>query len=262
MPVCSINILSLSCPLQQFLSALSASPVKPLVVSKVIRWIILPGSTSSAQLLAQNIHWDVLVILPSAEALPTELQKLVAHQWIVRAGVPSRLLQDFEKKNERLLRPQQGDVPELTGSLNKPKKMADSAQGLELSPELKKWIQELGRTNIGQGAVSMLNLLAFKPGMKEEYLKYGAEFAKSIGVKRGGNAKIVGTVVHGKGDDGGEGWDEVALAHYPSIWHFADMLAGEDYQAVNQKHRVGSLKDTFILCTSELAAEEISKAKL
>ncbi len=100
----------------------------------------------------------------------------------------------------------------------------------------------------------MLNLLAFKEGRKEDYLRYGAEFAKSIGSRRGGNAKIVGSVVHGKkGEgDGGEGWDEVALAHYPSIEHFADMLASEDYQVVNQKYRVPSLKDTFILCTSEL----------
>jgi hypothetical protein len=103
----------------------------------------------------------------------------------------------------------------------------------------------------------MLNLLAFKEGKKEDYLRYGAEFARSIGSRRGGDAKIVGSVIHGKGGqegerDDGERWDEVALAHYPSIQHFADMLASEDYQAVNQKYRVPSLKDTFILCTSEI----------
>lgn len=106
----------------------------------------------------------------------------------------------------------------------------------------------------------MLNLLAFVPGKKEEYLKYGAEFARSIGSKRGGNAKIVGSVIHPErqGEDGdGEAWDEVALAHYPSIMHFADMLASEDYQEVNHRYRVGSLRDTFILCTSELAVEEL-----
>lgn len=102
----------------------------------------------------------------------------------------------------------------------------------------------------------MLNLLAFKEGMKSEYLKYGAEFAKSIGARRGGNAKIVGTVVR-QGEDGGRGWDEVALAHYPSIWHFAEMLASRDYQAVNKRYRVGSLRDTFILCTTELGLEEV-----
>jgi hypothetical protein len=54
----------------------------------------------------------------------------------------------------------------------------------------------------------------------------------------------------------------MALAHYPSIHHFADMLASEDYQAVNQKFRVPSLKDTCILCTTELGIENIGKGKV
>jgi hypothetical protein len=176
--------------------------------------------------------------------------------------VPSRLLNDFEVKNKRLLKPEKGDVPALTGSLDKPR-ISDSAQGLEMSPELRSWIEkDFSTTAEGQGAVSMLNLLAFKPGMKDSYLHYGSEFAKSIGSRRGGNAKIVGSVIE-EGDEK-TGWDEVALAHYPSIWHFADMLASEDYQAVNQKYRVPSLRDTLILCTSELGLglEDGAKAKL
>jgi len=150
-------------------------------------------------------------------------------------------------------------VPELTGSLDKPKINDDSAQHLELSPELRNWIEDFS-TEEGKGAVSMLNLLAFKPGLKSEYLKYGAEFAKSVGKRRGGNAKIVGSVIHdqkGDSEDYGEGWDEIALAHYPSILHFADMLASEDYQEVNHRYRVGSLRDTLILCTSELALGKV-----
>lgn len=113
----------------------------------------------------------------------------------------------------------------------------------------------------------MLNLLAFTPGMKESYLHYGAEFAKSIGSRRGGLAKIVGSVIHDneQGRKDGEGWDEVALAHYPSLSHFADMLASEDYQAVNQRYRVPALRDTFILCTSEIGLDNFAsggKARL
>jgi hypothetical protein len=268
MPVCTINLLSLtpSTTIQTFLSTLHSTSLKPkpLIISKVIRWIILPTSISVPALLAKNIHWDLLLILPSSSPLPPNLQKLTAHQFVIKAGVPSRLLQDFEKKNESLLHPKEGDVPKLTGSLEKPRINDDSAQDLELSPELRNWIEDFSSKE-GKGAVSMLNLLAFKPGRKSEYLKYGAEFAKSVGKRRGGNAKIVGSVIHdergSKGDEGddGEGWDEISLAHYPSILHFADMLASEDYQEVNHRYRVGSLRDTLILCTSELALEEWKK---
>lgn len=47
----------------------------------------------------------------------------------------------------------------------------------------------------------------------------------------------------------------MALAHYPSLKHFADMAGSEDYQQANHKWRVPSLKDTFILCTTELDIE-------
>lgn len=244
----------------------------------------------------------------------------------------------------------------------------------------------------------MLNLLSFVPGKKEEYLKYGAAFAKSIGSRHGGEAKIVGNVIHqenerskadasangaaaagymipgqaaGKssgrnGNTGastsgpsasglmveektaknntrsdpkagnpnagvsatkahtagykipdeaqnprkinttansdasaagymipssfptqgasasgapssglmietesspststassspsssqnhGASWDEIAIAHYPSLSHFAAMAGSKDYQFINKKHRVPSLRDTFILCTMEI----------
>ena len=41
----------------------------------------------------------------------------------------------------------------------------------------------------------MLNLLAFKDRMKDEYLKYRKAFAESIGRQQGGTAKIVGSVI-------------------------------------------------------------------
>ncbi len=260
MPACTVYLLSLKCHISQFLTSLSKASIEPLVVSKVIRWIILPTTISTPALLAQNIHWDILLIVPSTGRLPQTLLSLIEHQWSVQAGVPSRLLADFAARNRKLLHPENRDVPKLTGSLDKPKINENSAQALELSPDLRTWVEQFGNQE-GRGAVSMLNLLAFKEGMKEEYLKYGAEFAKSVGSRRGGNAKIVGTVIHAQDGttDGGDGWDEIALAHYPSIWHFADMLASQDYQEVNHKYRVGSLKDTFILCTSELAIENLPK---
>ena len=75
----------------------------------------------------------------------------------------------------------------------------------------------------------------------------------------------MGKVVANQGTEGEteDDWDEIALAHYPSIDHFMEMLASEDYQEINHKWRLPSLKDTFILCTSELDPElSQDKAKL
>lgn len=89
---------------------------------------------------------------------------------------------------------------------------------MELNDDVLSWSQsfELGQN----GAVSMMNLLSFKPGKEahESYLKYGKAFGESIGKKRGGNAKIVGKVVPDQKTHGEDryGWDEIALAHYPS----------------------------------------------
>lgn len=138
-------------------------------------------------------------------------------------------------------------MPALSGALDRPR-IASSAQNLELTDELRAWI---GSSACPTGAVSMLNLLSFLPDKKDSYLKYGAAFAASIGARRGGNAKIVGKVV--ECSDGCGEWDEVALAHYPSAKHFADMAGSEDYQEVNQRFRVPSLRDTFILMTSEVS---------
>ncbi|KAF2139586.1 uncharacterized protein K452DRAFT_289585 [Aplosporella prunicola CBS 121167] len=258
MPVCALHLLSLHVPLAGFLSALSSAQLEPLVVSRVVRWIITPKALSVDPLLNSDIRWDLLLIIPSADPLPVELQSLVCKQWSIKIGVPSRLVNGFTERNRTLLKPDRNGIPPLTGALDKPR-IAISSQDLELTDELRNWVKEFGSVSApGSGAVSMLNLLAFAPGKKQEYLKYGAEFAKSIGARRGGNAKVVGTVVE-DGNEKGAGlrqgdnvWDEVALAHYPSIWHFADMIASEDYQEANRRYRVGSLKDTLILCTSEL----------
>ncbi|KAJ4366809.1 hypothetical protein N0V83_007334 [Neocucurbitaria cava] len=200
MPLCTLHLLSLHAttpnPLQTFLSTLQKANISPLVISRVIRWIILPTTLSTEHLLARNISWDILLILPSADtSLPPGLEKLVKDHWSVTAGVPSRLTQSFHEKNTKLLHPEAGTVPSLRAGSGA-KKTTESSQHLELSAELNEWIDAFVQSGgkAGKGAVSMFNLLAFKPGMKSEYLKYGAAFASSIGSAHGGNAKIVGNV--------------------------------------------------------------------
>lgn len=266
MPLCTIHLLSLHQttpnPIPTFLSTLKSSKISPLVVSKVIRWIILPTHLSTEHLLAHNISWHIYLILPPTDPLPPALEKLVEHHWQITAGVPSRLTADFATKNRTLLHPDASSVPNLgvVGTVE----TTTSSQNLELSEGLENWIHGLSEKE-RTGAVSMFNLLSFHPNKRSSYLKYGAAFASSIGSRHGGNAKIVGNVVASPDskatstvvDASGDGWDEIALAHYPSILHFRSMLLSTDYQEVNHRHRVGSLRDTCILMTSEVAIEEM-----
>lgn len=260
MPLATIHLISLtkSTSVASFISRLQSTSVRTLVISKVVRWIITPTTIDASALLNPSKPWDLLVIALGTDALPESLQSKIECHWTCVAGIPSRLTGDFASTNAKLLHPDRSSVPALTGSLSNPR-VGTTSQTLELSPALSSWTAEFARTPTGQAPLSMLNLLAFKPGMKESYLEYGRAFASSIGARRGGSAKLVGNVVEQQTAPPDTVWDEFALATYPSILHFADMLASEDYQAVNLKFRVPALADTFILCTSEIEVEELMK---
>ena len=209
MPICTVKLLSLSSSIDTFLTALRNSSLKPIIVARVIRWIITPTSLSREPLLSQSPPWDLLLILPDAvRSLPANLESLVRRTWSIQAGVPSKLRSSFELRNSKLLYPPPNAVPLLTGSLSNPQK-AESTQSLELTDDLQIWIQG-GRAP--KGAISMLNLLAFKPGLKDQYLKYGKAFSESVGSRRGGVAKLVGRIVPETCSDGCLEWEEVCLS--------------------------------------------------
>lgn len=285
MPLASIHLLGLADPasLPTLLKFILKSSARPLVLSKPVRWIIRPEHIDSASLLEPR--WDLLLILEQNEASKDLVSSLfsaqpyapttdrsssfsVKHHWTTTVGIPSRLTKDFQTRtNSSLLHPAPNSTPSLTGALNEPI-LNSTSQDLSLSSDLQSWIGKDESALPVRGAVSMLNLLSFKAGMKESYLKYGAAFGKTIGAKRGGNAKLVGNIVREQKRETEGVWHEFALAHYPSLLHFADMLASKDYQEVNQEFRVPALGDTCILCTSELEIEDMlntlgaEKAKL
>jgi len=214
MPVATIILLSLKTSITKFVTTLHNSSLKPLVIAKVARWIITPSELSTVALLQPSQPWDILLILPGAlHALPEDLQSMIKDQWSIRAGIPSKVIASFNSTNDQLLHPSTGEIPDLTGALSHPR-ITKSSQALELSDELRQWISS-GQSP--RGAVSMLNLLAFQAGRKDEYLKYGKAFAESIGSRRGGVAKIVGKVVPGGCSDGCQEWEEVCNCGYRAL---------------------------------------------
>jgi len=275
MVVCQLHLVSLKpdVSVSCFLQTLGQGGVKPIFQARVLRWMILPKNISTGHLLARNIRWDLLLGLEADAVLPNPDETGIAAIWTVPCGVSARALSNYGRLNASLLSQARGSagIADTITDLREPltngtSSSEGSSQDLELSTEWVQWMAGLP-VPAREHPVSMLNLLAFAPGKKEQYKRYGTEFSRRVGSRHGGHVKLVGRVLDGcpARDDG---WDEIAYVHYPSIRHFAAMAASDDYQEVNKKYRLGALKDTFILCCQEvddggeLAAVRAGSSKL
>jgi hypothetical protein len=219
--------------------------------------MILPTRISAGHLLSRNTHWDLLLALEGGAVIPAASQADIAAIWTASCGVSAQVLSSYASLNAALLNKPRGLVK--LGDLSE-RSEGDSSQNLELSSEWVQWIAALPPSAREQ-PVSMLNLLAFNPGKKDQYKQYGTEFSNRVGSRHGGHVKLVGRVVESQAR--ADGWDEIAWVHYPSITHFAAMSASKDYQDVNKQYRLGALKDTFILCCQEINDDgELAAAKL
>ncbi|CAJ2506202.1 Uu.00g003320.m01.CDS01 [Anthostomella pinea] len=263
MVLCTLHLISLKDGVSHasFLSKLRQNGIKPLVQARPLRWMILPTQLYAGHLLARNTRWDIFLILESPSdssvsgggSIPPSIQASdIAASWTATCGASAKMLAEYRTTNAALLHPAPGSVKAPEAPALDP---ATSGQNLEMTHETASWIAALPPRLRGH-PVSMLNLLAFNPGKKDQYKRYGAEFSKRIGSRHGGRVKIVGRVTATEEDQEAgareAGWDEIAWVHYPSIEHFAAMAASKDYQEVNREYRLGALKDTFIMCMMEV----------
>ncbi|KAL5332407.1 hypothetical protein BJX70DRAFT_384221 [Aspergillus crustosus] len=273
MPALTLHLLRLTptTPPKTFLTTLrKTSPCKIIVASQPQRVIISPTLLDTETLLSEP--WDLLLLLqqqpnpnPKEPVFPSALTPYIQKEYKIHVGIPSKLLSSYPERNAGL-NSEAKDAP-LTGSLENLSHEEESGQNLEVSAELVKFMEGFERRY--RGPVTMLNLLHFHhPGGKESYYQYGRAFTP-VAAKRGGNAKLVGNVIRpssSSSDSDSRGttnkpneedwWNEISIVHYPSLRHFCDMLAGEDYQDVNRRYRLGALRDTFLLCTTEFDLDE------
>ncbi|RMJ25344.1 hypothetical protein PHISP_03786 [Aspergillus sp. HF37] len=271
MPALTLHLFALSpgADPKDFVRKIQQSGIKVVVASRPRHTVVRPTSLDANPLTSQQ--WDLLALLQTpdnaAPRLPTDLQHAVRNEYKVAAGIPSKLLASYPERDEKL-KQEASSVP-MTGSLDAARGKP-SSQSLEISPELLAFMDELTGKHGYDGPVTMLNLLHFHPGGKQNYYQYGQAFVPVAG-KRGGSAKLVGNVVKPAADNAdsrgnvdrseSDWWNEISIVHYPSIRHFCDMLAGDDYQAINERYRLSALRDTFLLCTTEFDLENVS-AKL
>jgi hypothetical protein len=251
MPAATLHLLTLtkSTTPQSFLHTLKQSPNIKIIVASHPRHIVIHPTILDKNPLATT-PWDLLILLTTTNnntvPIPPSLRRDITAEYKLTTGIPSKLLSTYPTRNETLN--QSAPSIPLTGSLDKllAEETKESSQNLEVSPQLLRFMTELDKSHTGP--VTMLNLLHFHhPDGKKSYYQYGQAFIPVAG-KRGGDAKLVGNVVappEGLEDSRGfrdrpvqEWWNEISIVHYPSIRHFCDMLAGEDYQEINEKYRL------------------------
>ncbi|KAI0395839.1 hypothetical protein F5Y17DRAFT_167921 [Xylariaceae sp. FL0594] len=128
MVLCSLHLISLqegASSLSAFLTALHDAGIEPVVRARVLRWMILPKEISAGYLLARNIRWDALLILPSnltsstsssssssssesppltaPSLLESIFAKYVSAEWKAEVGTSSKLLSSYASTNAHLL---------------------------------------------------------------------------------------------------------------------------------------------------------------
>ena len=246
MPALTLHLFSLAVPPQTFIQRLRQHQVEVVVTSRP-QYIVIQPSVLDKNVLTSH-KWDLLAVLRipgDGATLPSDLQNVVRDEYRILVGIPSKLLASYPERDAKLKR-ETASIP-LTGSLEQAQSQArSSSQNLEVSPDLLAFMDRLTK-EYGDKPVTMLNLLHFHhPNGKQSYYQYGQAFIPVAG-KRGGSAKLLGNVVKpaasvdSRGDHNRpeqDWWNEISIVHYPSIRHFCDMLAGEDYQAINEKYRL------------------------
>ncbi|ERF75993.1 hypothetical protein EPUS_08247 [Endocarpon pusillum Z07020] len=249
---CTFYLLSLHGSASDFKASISTISNTPLFVGQVHRWVAPPMRHSIDPLTTQG-SWDVFLFFAGSVKLPEAIEAFRKAEWRLEADAPPPMLAVFKNTDQQHSRAGPEDVPALTGRWDHPYQPdPDAHQEFDYSPELQNWVRTFGKQE-GKSAVWMFNLLAYQDGKRETFMKYVEAFAASVGKAVGSESQIFGQVIRcSSTSDGEEPWEDAALVHYPSVYHFGDLVGSEEYQKLDAKYKVGTIKDTCILCLTEL----------
>jgi uncharacterized protein (DUF1330 family) len=99
------------------------------------------------------------------------------------------------------------------------------------------------------GPVVMLNLLRFKPGGRETYLRYATTVGETFLPRVGGEVLYAGDGDTALVAEDGQTWDAVLVVRYPSREAFRTMVADPEYQQVTRL-RTEALEEAVLQPTS------------
>jgi uncharacterized protein (DUF1330 family) len=95
------------------------------------------------------------------------------------------------------------------------------------------------------GPVTMLNLLAFRPGGRDRYRAYMAVARRAV-EEVGGRVVLLAECAEPFIGPGDERWDEVLIVRYPSRAAFLRMLSFDYYRNALEHRRNGLLRTRLI----------------
>jgi uncharacterized protein (DUF1330 family) len=99
-----------------------------------------------------------------------------------------------------------------------------------------------------EGPVVMLNLLKFKPGGLEAYLRYG-DAAREMVAELGGRLVWAGRAEQILIGDPAAHWDVVALVEYPSRAAFIEMVSSPAYLEAHAEREAGLERTLVVACS-------------
>lgn len=103
--------------------------------------------------------------------------------------------------------------------------------------------------------VVMVNLLQFREGGRESYLRYAAEVGPHL-QRVGGTVRYTGTSpAQVIGDGERPWWDAILIVEYPSPAAFIDMVSNEEYLKIHE-YRANALDRGDLIATSTWTVAE------
>ena len=122
----------------------------------------------------------------------------------------------------------------------------DLPLGSAITPNLDQFQALAGAPD--QGPVVMLNLLKFKPGSEESYLRYG-DAARAMIEERGGRLVWSGRAEQVLIGDPAADWDAVLLVEYPSRAAFIEMVSSPEYLEAHREREAGLERTIVVACS-------------
>jgi len=176
MPVLSLHLLRLGpfITVPDFVAQLQENKTVDVIIASRPRYKLIKPTALDVDALKQ--HYDVLLLVKRATPFwPSEIQGSIVRDYRLDVGIPTQLFDSYPDRNAKLI-DEAADV-KLTGALDKlleRRKAGGGGEGqkLELDEGLLTFMEKLSKT-YGDKPVTMLNLLRFNEGKKEDYLKYG-----------------------------------------------------------------------------------------